>query len=131
MDNIEVGTKFSVKKTFTAVDVKAFASLTGDYNPVHFDEEYAATTIFKKPIVHGPLVITMITTVFANNLPGPGTVYLSHDVKYINPVYINDEIIGVVEIIEITEKQHILVKTTCINNDGDIILDGIARLKKY
>jgi 3-hydroxybutyryl-CoA dehydratase len=131
MKSLKIGDKISVKRIFTKNDVELFASLTGDYNPVHFDEKYASLTIFKKPIVHGPLVITMITTLFANNLPGPGTVYLSHDVKYFNPVFINDEIIGTVEIVDINEKQHIFVKTTCVNLNGDIILDGIARLKKY
>ncbi|MET0944101.1 MAG: MaoC family dehydratase [Flavobacterium sp.] len=131
MKNLKIGDKVSIKRAFTSEDVNAFALLTGDCNPVHFDEEYASNTIFKKPIVHGPLVITIITTLFANNLPGPGTVYLSHDVKYFNPVYINDEITGTVEIIDINEKEHIFVKTTCINQNGKIILDGIARLKKY
>lgn len=131
MKNLEIGDKSLAKRRFTFEDVKAYALLTGDFNPVHFDEDYASKTIFKKPIVHGPLVITLITTLFANELPGPGAVYLSHDVKYFNPVYYNDEITGIVEIIEINEKQHIFVKTMCINQNGKIILDGIARLKKY
>lgn len=131
MENLKIGDKAVVKKAFTLNDVKAFAELTGDFNPVHFDEAYAANTIFKKPIVHGPLVITLVTTLFANELPGPGSVYLSHEVKYFNPVYINDEITGTVEVIEINQKGHIFVKTTCTNQNGDIILDGVARLKKY
>jgi 3-hydroxybutyryl-CoA dehydratase len=129
--NIKIGDKVSIKKKFTKEDVESFALLTGDYNPLHFDEKYASLTIFKRPIVHGPLVVTMITTLFANNLPGPGTVFLSHDVKYLHPVFIDDEIIGTVEIVDINEKNHIFVKTTCVNKNGDIILDGIARLKKY
>lgn len=120
-----------ITKAFTLNDVQAFAELTGDFNPVHFDESYAANTIFKKPIVHGPLVITLVTTLFANELPGPGSVYLSHEVKYFSPVYINDAITGTVEIIDINERGHIFVKTTCTNQNGDIILDGVARLKKY
>lgn len=131
MEILKVGDKVSAQRKFTVEDVKAYATLTGDFNPVHFDEVYAAQTMFKRPIVHGPLVITLITTLFAKELPGPGSVYLSHEVKYKAPVFINDEITGMVEIIEINEKQHIFMKTICVNQDGIVVLDGIARLKKY
>lgn len=131
MEILKVGDIASVKRQFFVDDVKSFAKLTGDYNPIHFDESYASQTIFGKPIVHGPLVITLITTLFANELPGYGAVYLSHDVRYLHPVYINDEITAIVEIIEISEKQHIFLKTTCTNQNGILILDGVARLKKY
>lgn len=131
MTDIKIGNKAIATKIFTLNDVILFAELTNDYNPIHFDENYASKTIFKKPLVHGPLVITIITTIFAKELPGPGSIYLSHDVKYINPVYHGDEITGIVEVIEITDKQHIFLKTTCINQDGKIILEGVARLKKY
>lgn len=131
MEVVRIGDKASYTKVFDKNDVQLFAELTGDFNPVHFDEEYAKQTIFKKPIVHGPLVITIITTLFANKIPGPGSVYLSHEVKYFNPVYYGDEITGTVEVIDINEKQHVFIKTTCTNQKGDIILDGVARLKKY
>ncbi|MES2480161.1 MAG: MaoC family dehydratase [Bacteroidota bacterium] len=129
--DIKVGQIATAKKTFDKDMVLSFAQLTGDFNPVHFDEEYAKNTIFKKPIVHGPLVITLVTTLFANELPGPGSVYLSHDVKYFHPVYHNETITATLEIIEINEKQHIFIKTTCVNEEGKVILDGVARLKKY
>ncbi len=128
---IKIGDKVSKSKAFTLEDVKMYAELTGDFNPVHFDEIYASTTIFKKPIVHGPLVITLITTLFANELPGPGSVYLSQTIKYLNPVYINDLITAKLEVIEITEKEHIIIQTTCVNSNGDYVLDGIARLKIF
>jgi 3-hydroxybutyryl-CoA dehydratase len=122
--------KFLKQKIFTKADVELYAKLTGDYNPVHFDEEFAKTTIFGKPIVHGPLVLTFVTTLFATDLPGPGTVYLAHDVKYMKPVYIDDVITAVLEVKEITEKNHILVSTTCTNQHNEIVLTGLARLKK-
>jgi 3-hydroxybutyryl-CoA dehydratase len=122
--------KFSKQKKFTKADVELYAKLTGDYNPVHFNEEFAKTTIFGKPIVHGPLVLTFVTTLFATDLPGPGTVYLAHDVKYIKPVYIDDEITAILEVEEITEKNHILISTTCVNQRNEIVLTGLARLKK-
>jgi acyl dehydratase len=128
---LKVGDSASIEKIFTKEDVKKYAELTGDFNPVHFDEEYTKTTIFKKPIVQGPLVITLSTSLFANELPGPGTVYLGHNVKYLHPVYINDKIRAVLEIIEITKKGHVLIKTTCTNQEGICVLDGIARVKKF
>jgi acyl dehydratase len=126
----KIGDIATVTKVFDLKAGLAFAELTGDFNPVHFDEEYTKDTIFKKPIVHGPLVITLVTTLFAKELPGPGSIYLSHEVKYIKPVYYGDEITAVVEVVDINEKQHIFLRTTCTNQNGDIILDGIARLKK-
>jgi acyl dehydratase len=131
MEPIRIGDFASQKKRFTLEDVKAFAELTGDYNPVHFDENFASQTIFKKPIVHGPLVITIITSLFANKLPGPGSVYLSHEVKYLAPVFHNEEILATVEIIDVNSKGHIFLKTKCFNENGELVLDGIARLKKY
>jgi acyl dehydratase len=128
---IEVGQTAEIARVFDKEIILAYAKLTGDFNPVHFDENYAKGTIFKKPIVHGPLVLTLITTLFANELPGPGSIYLSHDVRYFKPVYYNDTITAKVEIVEINSKEHIFLKTTCINQEGTVILDGIARLKKY
>lgn len=125
-----INSSFSKSKIFTSDDVELYARLTGDYNPVHFDEEFAKNTIFGKPIVHGPLVLTFVTTLFATDLPGPGTVYLAHDVKYLSPVYIGDEITALLEVIEITDKKHILVSTICKNKKGEIVLSGTARLKK-
>lgn len=128
---IKVGQLIQREKIFDKKQVEDYAKLTGDYNPVHFDEIYTSKTIFKKPIVPGPLVLTMVTTMFANDLPGPGTIYLSHDLKYISPVYYNDVIKAILEVVEINNKNHIFIKTTCINQEGKIVLDGIARLKKY
>ncbi len=126
----KIGDIAKVTRVFDLEAGLAFAALTGDFNPVHFDDEYTKNTIFKKPIVHGPLVITLVTTLFAKELPGPGSIYLSHDVKYMHPVFYGDEITAIVEVVDINEKQHLFLKTTCVNQKGDIILDGIARLKK-
>ena len=130
MENIMVGSKASVRRKFDYNMTKLFAELTGDYNPVHFNPEYAKGTVFKKPIVHGPLVLTLITTLFANKLPGPGSVYLSHEIKFLNPVYYDDEILAELEVLEINEKGHIFINTICKNQDDVIVISGIARLKK-
>ena len=74
--------------------------------------------------------MTFITTLFANELPGPGTVYLAHDIKYLKPVFIDEEITATLTVIEVTEKQHIFVETICKNALGENVITGIARLKK-
>jgi 3-hydroxybutyryl-CoA dehydratase len=127
----KVGDKVSETKIFNKDVVEGFAKLTGDYNPIHFDEEYAALTIFKKPIVHGPLVLTLITTLFANKLPGHGAVYLSHDIKFIMPVYYDDTITAELKIIDITSKNHFIIQTTAFNQNNDVVIEGIARLKVF
>lgn len=126
----KVGDELIRKKIFTAQDVQLFAELTGDFNPVHFDPVFAASTIFKKPIVHGPLVLTFVTTLFANELPGPGTVYLAHELKFMKPVYIGNEISAYLRITEITEKGHLFVETNCLNEQGELVITGVARLKQ-
>lgn len=131
MSELKVGDKISRSKVFDKNMVLAYGKLTGDFNPVHFDESYASKTIFGRPIVHGPLVLTFVTTLFANDLPGSGTVYLGHEVRYFKPVFYDDKITATLEVLEINNKNHIFIKTTCINQNQEIILDGIARLKKY
>lgn len=131
MDELTIGQKFISSKKFDKEMVLAYAKLTGDYNPIHFDKEYALKTIFLKPIVHGPLVLTFVTTLFANQFPGIGTVYLSHNIEFRAPVFYDDEVTAVLEVIKINSKNHIFMQTTCTNQNGVLILDGVARLKKY
>ena len=127
---IKIGQRAIEIKKFDKERVQLFAELTGDYNPIHFDEVFAAKTIFKKPIVHGPLVLTLITTLFAKELPGPGSVYLSHDIKFISPVYYDDVITAILEVIDISSKGHVFINTICKNQNGEIVIEGNARLKK-
>ena len=128
--NIEIGQKAFATKKFDEQSVNLFAELTGDYNPIHFNKEYAEKTIFKNPIVHGPLVLTLITTLFAKELPGPGSIYLSHKIKFIKPVYFNDEITAILEVVDVNPKGHIFINTICKNQFEEVVIEGIARLKK-
>ncbi len=125
-----IGQQAITIKKFDKQSVKLFAELTGDYNPIHFDEAYAEKTIFKKPIVHGPLVLTLITTLFAKELPGPGSVYLSHEIKFIRPVYYDDVITAILEVTDISPKGHVFISTICKNQKNEIVIEGNARLKK-
>lgn len=120
-------------KSFSAADVRAFADLSGDVNPVHLSDEFAAATIFKRPIVHGFLYGSIISELIANQLPGPGSIYKSQVMNFLAPVY-HDQVIKVrIEIKEIIDDKKIFILNTTIVDQQDpnkIILTGEAVIKK-
>jgi 3-hydroxybutyryl-CoA dehydratase len=125
--SLPIGAKASRQKTITAADIEAFASATGDTNPVHLDEAYAATTQFGKRIAHGLLTAGIVSAVLANDLPGPGTIYLGQDLKFKAPVFIGDTITATVEVIQYRDDKRIAtLETTCVNQDGTLVLEGEA-----
>lgn len=128
---LKVGEKYIYFKTFSSKDVDLYAELTGDYNPIHFDENYSKSTIFRKPIIHGPLLLTFITSIFAQEIPGPGSVYLSHEIKFLKPVYRNQKIKLIINITDIDKKGHIFLSTNCFNELNEMVFSGLARLKVY
>lgn len=106
--------------------VRDFANISGDRNPIHLDDNYAAKTLFKKRIAHGFLVGSLISSILGNDYPGEGTIYLSQTMKFLAPVYIEDEITTTVELIEIQDKGRLLFNTFCINQDKKVVLEGEA-----
>nr|AHB32543.1 WahO [Acinetobacter nosocomialis] len=115
-------------KSFSDEDVDSFARLSGDINPVHLDENYAKETIFGARIVHGALVSSIFSTIFANNLPGAGCIYLKSENKFLKPVYLNEPVRFKVEISEvIKEKKRVIFKTSAISKDVECIV-GTAEL---
>ena len=124
---LKVGDSAEWSKTVTGDDIDLFAKATGDFNPVHLDQAYAEKTFFKGRIAHGVLSLGFISTVLGNIMPGHGTIYLSQEVRFLAPVRIGDTITARVEVIElIPEKNRAKFKTTCINQDGKIVVDGTA-----
>lgn len=114
-------------KTITECDVYGYAGITGDFNPVHIDQEFAAKSLFKERIAHGMLPAGLISTTIGTRLPGPGTIYLKQELKFTAPVKFNDTITARVEIMEcIKEKKRLVLKTTCRNQNGELVLDGSA-----
>jgi len=127
IDELKVGDSAQFSKTITETDINDFAKLTGDFNPVHLDQAYAEKTIFKGRIAHGLLSVGLLSSILGNILPGHGTIYLSQEVKFIAPVRIGDTITARVEVIElIPEKNRAKFITTCINQNGKKVVDGIA-----
>lgn len=126
---ISLGQTAEVVHTVTEEDIQVFGDLSGDYNPLHFNEEWASTTIFKGRIAHGLLTASFISTAIGMKLPGPGTIYLGQKINFKRPVRIGDTITALVEVVDKNDdKQHIILKTTCTNQDGKVVLDGDATI---
>jgi 3-hydroxybutyryl-CoA dehydratase len=125
-----IGQQEYLSKVFTLNDVRQFAKLSLDTNPVHLDEEYAKATFFKQRIVHGFLVGSLISAVLGNKLPGPGAIYLHQELNFKKPVYFGDEIKALVKIIDIKlEKSLLFLETTCYKNKTEIVIEGKAIVK--
>jgi len=127
MIKIEVGNKYTLKRSFSIEDVKSFAKISNDYNPIHLEEDYASKSIFKKRIVHGTLLIGVIGSILGTKLPGMGTIYLGHVIKFIKPVFIDDEILFEVEVISKREDKPIYtLSTICKNCKDEQVIKGEA-----
>ncbi|HNY51056.1 MAG TPA: MaoC family dehydratase [Smithella sp.] len=124
IDKLKVGDVAEFAKTVTETDIYLYAGITGDFNPAHVNEEYAKNTFFKTRIAHGMLTAGFISAIIANQLPGPGTIYLSQSLSFLAPVRIGDTITGRVEVLELMEKNRVRLKTTCTNQEGVVVLSG-------
>jgi 3-hydroxybutyryl-CoA dehydratase len=126
---IEIGETASFAKTITETDVYLFAGVTGDMNPVHVNRVFAAATSFKQPIAHGVLGVGLISNVLGTQLPGPGSIYMSQSIKFTRPVYIGDTITATVEVTKKnTDKNRVVLRTWCENQEGSIVMEGEAVL---
>ncbi|MBS5938278.1 MaoC family dehydratase [Clostridium sartagoforme] len=124
---INLGDKSSYSRTVSEADVVLFGGVSGDLNPAHFNEEYSKETMFKGRIAHGMLSASYISTVLGMQLPGPGTIYLSQELKFTAPVKFGDTITATAEVIErIEEKNRITLETICINQRGEVVVKGKA-----
>ena len=127
MPSLQPGEKASRTTTITDEMVRTFAALTGDNNPVHLDDTYAATTRFGRRIAHGMIAAGLISAALANDLPGPGTVYLSQTLKFKAPVYPGDTITTTVEVKSVRpDKPIVTLNTTCANQENKVVLEGEA-----
>ena len=126
---LKIGDSASLTKTFSDEDVRSFAEISGDKNPVHLDDEYAAGTQFKKRLVHGILTAGLISAVLGTELPGPGSVYLSQSINFRAPVYIGDTITATATVVKVREgKPIVTLETICKNQDDVVVLEGEAVL---
>lgn len=127
-EDLEVGMEASFAKTITEADILAFAEVTGDRNPVHLDEAYAAKTIFKGRIAHGMLTAGLVSAVFGMELPGPGAIYVSQTLNFKAPVRIGDYAMAKVKLAELIQAKR-RARFDCVCLIGDkVVLEGEAVL---
>ena len=124
-----VGMTETLKKTIDSSDVVGFAEVTGDRNPIHLSEHFAAKTPFGTRIAHGLYTASLISAVLGTRLPGPGAVYISQTLNFRAPVKIGDTVDVSVEVAElIAEKSRARLSCRC-SVDGEVVLDGEAWVK--
>jgi 3-hydroxybutyryl-CoA dehydratase len=127
-EDLEVGQEASMSRIVSEADIVAYAALSGDYNPVHLDAEYAAKTIFKERIAHGILSAGYISAIFGMKLPGPGAIYVSQSLNFRGPVKIDDRVESLVRLVElISEKKRARFECLC-SVAGRPVLTGEAVL---
>jgi 3-hydroxybutyryl-CoA dehydratase len=126
---LNIGDKASFQKTISETDVYLYAGITGDLNPAHINQVEAETTMFQGRIAHGMLTAGLVSAVLGMQLPGPGSIYLGQELKFLAPVRMGDTIKAEVEVIEkIEEKNRIKLSTICTNQNGVEVLKGIATI---
>lgn len=130
--DLQIGDKFSKSKQITDAVVRAFAELSGDFNPIHLDEEFARKTRFGKRIAHGMISGALISAVLGYEFRERKIVYLSQTMKFIAPVFLGDTITATATILKIREDKPIVtLETVCTNQAGEITLTGEAVVMIY
>ena len=128
IDEILIGMSVSYSQTITDADVKQFADVSGDKNPVHLDEEYAKNSRYKKRIAHGLLSASFFSSLFGTRLPGKGCVYVSQNLNFKRAVYLGDTVTATVTVTDINVvKQRVFFETVCTVKNKKVI-DGSAEL---
>ena len=127
IQTIQMGDSASFTKTVTECDVVLYAGISGDFNPAHIDAEAASKSMFKQRIAHGMLSAGFISNVLGMQLPGPGTIYLGQEMRFLKPVYIGDAVTATVTVIErIEEKNRLKLETIVTNQRGEAVISGVA-----
>jgi 3-hydroxybutyryl-CoA dehydratase len=127
-EDLEIGQSHETVHTITADDIQRFAEVSGDFNPLHMSDEYAATTMFERRIAHGALTASYISGILGNNLPGPGAVFVGLNMRFRRPVYIGDTVTARATVAEkIDRGNRIVLKIECIV-DGKRVIAGDAEV---
>lgn len=127
---IKKGDTYKHPVTFTQEQVIGFAEITGDKNPIHLDADYAANTVFKRPIVHGFLAGAVFSKVFGTLFPGEGTIYLHQEMKFTAPTYVDEPYEAIFEVVEVNTEKHVgTINCSLVNAKGEPCIIGSAKLK--
>ena len=127
MSEFYIGQQASCSKTITETDFVLFAGISGDFNPIHINSEYAKNTRFKQRIAHGLLTSSLLSQLLGVHLPGKGSVYMEQTIRFKFPVFIGDTITATATVQEfIEEKRIIKLLTECHNQNDELVLTGSA-----
>ena len=127
INDIQIGDSASFTKTVTETDIILYAGISGDFNPAHINAEAAKEGMFKQRIAHGMLSAGFISCVLGMQLPGPGTIYMGQELKFVKPVYIGDTVTATATVTErIVEKNRLKLETIVTNQNGDVVISGTA-----
>lgn len=125
MREFHPGQRASVTKTISEADVYTFAGITGDFNPLHVNQEFARRSRFGERIAHGMLTAGLISAVLGMKLPGPGGIFLGQSLKFLKPVRFGDTITAEAEVVSYrSEKRILTLKTACTNQHGEQVVEG-------
>jgi len=126
-NDLAIGQKASLTKTITEADLSHFIAITGDINPLHIDEDFAAQTFFGQRIAHGMLSASLFSTLVGLHIPGIGAIYKSQTLEFLAPVFMGDTLCAWFEIVSIDlGKEEIVIKSWIENQDGKIVIQGQA-----
>lgn len=127
---VDVGFKLTYERVVSEEDINLFAKVSGDFNPVHIDEEYAKKTLFKGRIAHGALAQAFLSATMAK-LPGM-VIFMSQTLRFTNPVRIGDTITAIAEVISVRKDKGIVnMKNTCVNQRGETVVEGEASVRIF
>ena len=130
MSTLKTGDKAVRSLTISDETIRTFAEVTGDTNPVHLDDDYAAGTRFGRRIAHGMIAAGLVSATLANDLPGPGSVYLGQTLKFILPVFLGDTVTATVEVLSVrSDKPIVTLSTVCTNQNDEVVMEGEAVVK--
>ena len=125
-ETLRVGDQGRFTKTLTEQDVFRFAEISGDFNPLHIDEEYAERSIFKHRIAHGILTAGIISTVLGGEIPGLGTIFVELHIRFLKPVYLNDTVSATATVMEIINPKRVRLLVACQNGAREDVAIGNA-----
>ncbi len=129
MSKIKLGDTYTEKVRYTQANVDTFAQISGDNNPIHVNPEYASKSIFGRCIVHGFFAGAVFSKVFGTQWPGEGTIYLYQEMKFMSPVFVEQDYNAVFEVVELDEVKHRgTIKCTLQDADGKVAIAGTAKL---
>ena len=125
-EDLSVGMEASHEKTVSEDDIASFAEVSGDFNPVHMDEDYASGTFFKSRIAHGMLTASFISTVLGTRLPGHGSIYLSQTLRFLAPVRIGDTVKALARVVSLDMARRRAQFACFCEVNGKIVVEGEA-----